>query len=34
MKVEGSYTLPAPRDKVWALLNDPAVLARTTPTWW
>ncbi len=31
MKVEGSYTLPAPREKVWALLNDPDVLARTTP---
>jgi len=31
MKVEGTYTLPAPRDKVWALLNDPGVLARATP---
>lgn len=31
MKVEGTYTLPAPRDTVWALLNDPAVLARATP---
>jgi len=31
MKVEGTYTLPAPRDKVWALLNDPAVLERATP---
>jgi len=31
MKVEGTYVLPASRDKVWALLNDPAVLARTTP---
>ncbi len=31
MKVEGSYTLPAAREKVWALLNDPAVLARATP---
>lgn len=31
MKVEGTYTLPAPRERVWALLNDPAVLARATP---
>lgn len=31
MKVEGTYTLPAPRDKVWTLLNDPRVLARVTP---
>lgn len=31
MKVEGTYTLPAPRQKVWALLNDPKVLARATP---
>jgi hypothetical protein len=31
MKVEGTYALAAPRERVWALLNDPAVLARTTP---
>jgi len=31
MKVEGTYTLPAPRQKVWDMLNDPAVLAKTTP---
>ena len=31
MKVEGSYTFAAPREKIWALLNDPAVLARATP---
>lgn len=31
MKVEGTYTLPAPRQRVWEMLNDPAVLARTTP---
>lgn len=31
MKVEGTYRLPAPRDKVWAVLNDPGVLARATP---
>ncbi|MDQ7843702.1 MAG: carbon monoxide dehydrogenase subunit G [Armatimonadota bacterium] len=31
MKVEGTYTFPAPRERIWALLNDPAVLARATP---
>ncbi|HXF83057.1 MAG TPA: carbon monoxide dehydrogenase subunit G [bacterium] len=31
MKVEGSYTFAAPRERVWTLLNDPAVLARATP---
>lgn len=31
MKVEGTYTLPAPRQRVWELLNDPKVLARATP---
>ncbi len=31
MKVEGTYTLPAPRQRVWELLNDPDVLARATP---
>lgn len=31
MKVEGTYTLSAPRDEVWELLNDPNVLARATP---
>lgn len=31
MKVEGVYTLPAPRQEVWELLNDPQVLARATP---
>lgn len=31
MKVEGTYTLPAPRQKVWELLNDPKVLAKATP---
>src|SRR3989304_3175417 len=31
MKVEGTYALPALRERVWALLNDPAVLARITP---
>ena len=31
MKVTGSATLNAPRDKVWDALNDPAVLVRTIP---
>jgi len=31
MKVEGSYTFAAPRERIWALLNDPDVLARVTP---
>jgi carbon monoxide dehydrogenase subunit G len=31
MKVEGTYTLPAPRQRVWDMLNDPAVLAKITP---
>jgi hypothetical protein len=31
MKVTGTASLSAPRDKVWAALNDPAVLVRTIP---
>jgi carbon monoxide dehydrogenase subunit G len=31
MKVSGDATLHAPRDKVWAALNDPAVLVHTIP---
>ena len=31
MKVTGTATLHAPREKVWAALNDPAVLVRTIP---
>ena len=31
MKVTGSAVLNAPRDRVWAALNDPAVLVRTIP---
>ena len=31
MKVNGEATLHAPVDKVWAALNDPAVLVRTIP---
>lgn len=31
MKVSGRYTIAAPRQQVWAALQDPAVLARTIP---
>lgn len=31
MKLEGSYTVRAPRERVWALLTDPASLARCLP---
>jgi hypothetical protein len=31
MKVSGDATLHAPIDRVWAALNDPAVLVRTIP---
>ncbi|MEU0939588.1 carbon monoxide dehydrogenase subunit G [Embleya sp. NPDC005971] len=31
MKVQGNAILNAPADKVWAALNDPAVLTRTIP---
>jgi len=31
MKIEGQYLLPAPREQVWAALNDPQVLQKTTP---
>lgn len=31
MLIEGSKTLPAPRDVVWRALNDPAFLQRTLP---
>ena len=31
MKIAGSAVLHAPADRVWAALNDPAVLARTIP---
>jgi uncharacterized protein len=31
VKVTGTATLHAPREKVWAALNDPAVLVRTIP---
>lgn len=31
MKISGSYTIDAPRDQVWAALNDIEVLARVVP---
>lgn len=31
MKIEGTYTVGAPRPVVWQLLNDPEALARTIP---
>lgn len=31
MKVSGRHTIAAPRQQVWAALQDPAVLARTIP---
>lgn len=31
MKIEGSYTISAPRDAVWEALNDPDVLSKTIP---
>lgn len=31
MKIEGSYTISAPRDAVWEALNDPDILSKTIP---
>jgi len=31
MTLDGTHRVDAPRDRVWALFNDPAVLARLTP---
>jgi carbon monoxide dehydrogenase subunit G len=31
VQLQGEYVVHAPRDRVWQLLNDPAVLARITP---
>jgi carbon monoxide dehydrogenase subunit G len=31
MELKGEYRIPAPRDKVWAMLNDPAVLRECIP---
>ena len=31
MEMSGEYRIPAPREKVWAALNDPQVLKETIP---
>lgn len=31
MEIRGEYRLPAPRETVWAMLNDPAVLRACIP---
>ena len=31
MKLTGSYTVPGPRERAYALLQDPAVLAQCMP---
>jgi len=31
MKIEGSYTFDAPRDKVWQTLLDPKIMAQCMP---
>ena len=31
MEMSGRYRIPAPRDKVWAALNDPVVLKESIP---
>jgi carbon monoxide dehydrogenase subunit G len=31
MKIQGSYTFDAPRERVWRALLDPEILARTLP---
>jgi carbon monoxide dehydrogenase subunit G len=31
VQLQGEYVVHAPRERVWQLLNDPAVLARITP---
>jgi uncharacterized protein len=31
MTLDGTHHFSAPRDRVWAAFNDPAVLARVTP---
>jgi carbon monoxide dehydrogenase subunit G len=31
VKIGGLYTVPAPRERTWTLLQDPAVLARCMP---
>ena len=31
MELKGEYRVPAPREHVWAMLNDPAVLRECIP---
>ena len=31
MELKGEYRIPAPREQVWAMLNDPAVLRGCIP---
>ena len=31
MELKGEYRIPAPRERVWAMLNDPAVLKECIP---
>jgi carbon monoxide dehydrogenase subunit G len=31
VKIEGSYTFNAPRDKVWQVLQDPQIIAQCMP---
>ncbi len=31
MELKGEYRIPAPREKVWAMLNDPEVLRAVIP---
>ncbi|HEX9904112.1 MAG TPA: carbon monoxide dehydrogenase subunit G [Propylenella sp.] len=31
MELKGEYRIPAPRERVWAMLNDPAVLRECIP---
>ena len=31
MELKGEYRIPAPREQVWAMLNDPAVLRECIP---
>ena len=31
MELKGEYRIPAPRERVWAMLNDPNVLRECIP---
>ena len=31
MKIEGSYTFNAPRERVWEVLQDPKIMAQCMP---